>query len=104
MQTSTGHGELFDEISALALKTGLPLNEVVQEFEWALIGLALKQRGGNQSRASLDLGMHRNTFVRRIQVMRAAGREPAVIRKRTKVFPPRPVDVAVSDAVSRRRA
>lgn len=42
---------------------------VVQQFEWSLIERALREQQGNQCRAALALGIHRNTLARKINQM-----------------------------------
>jgi DNA-binding NtrC family response regulator len=56
---------------------GFVYDRALQEFERALLGLALEKVGGNQVRASRLLGISRNTLRGRVERFRERGGEPA---------------------------
>lgn len=47
---------------------GILFDEAVSEFEKRFIKRVLENHRGNQSRAALTLGIHRNTLSRKIQL------------------------------------
>jgi Fis family transcriptional regulator, factor for inversion stimulation protein len=47
---------------------GILLEEAVTEFEKRFIRRALERSRGNQSRAARELGIHRNTLSRKVEV------------------------------------
>jgi len=62
-----------DQLESLIVRmmdNGILFPEAVNEFEKKYIKRALDQAKGNQSRAALALGIHRNTLSRKIDLFK----------------------------------
>ena len=60
-----------DQLDALVgqmVERGIMFDEAVAEFEKKFIRRALDRTNGNQSRAALALGIHRNTLSRKMGI------------------------------------
>lgn len=72
------------------LSSGIPIAEAVERFEAAYVRESVRHHGGNQCRAAIDLGIHRNTLSR---ILGRGKRWIAVYRLSTgRVWPREPVD------------
>ena len=58
--------ERFDPLVEQLLKGGIFLPEAIEILEKGMIRLCLEKSGGNQSEASKQLGIHRNTLQRKM--------------------------------------
>jgi DNA-binding NtrC family response regulator len=67
---------------------GLLYSESVRRFRTEMIKQALRASRGNQARAALSLGMHRNTFQRALVELDLYGwmREERLLRRRGQNF------------------
>jgi DNA-binding NtrC family response regulator len=60
-----------DQLEALIgqmVEKGILFEEAVEEFEKKFIKRVLERANGNQSRAAKELGIHRNTLSRKIEL------------------------------------
>ncbi len=60
-----------DQLEALIgqmVEKGILFEEAVEEFEKKFIKHVLERTNGNQSRAARELGIHRNTLSRKIEL------------------------------------
>lgn len=60
-----------DQLEALIgqmIEKGILFEEAVEEFEKKFIKHVLERTNGNQSRAARELGIHRNTLSRKIEL------------------------------------
>jgi len=72
----------FDGLIEYLLKNNIFMQEAIELLERKMIGSALTQNDGNQSAASKQLGIHRNTLQRKMLEYelgngRRASRKPA---------------------------
>jgi DNA-binding protein Fis len=58
--------DLLESLVGMMVERGIRLEEAVNEFEKKFIKRVLEQLNGNQSRAALALGIHRNTLSRKV--------------------------------------
>lgn len=56
----------LETLVGMMVERGIRLEEAVNEFEKRFIKRVLEQLNGNQSRAALALGIHRNTLSRKV--------------------------------------
>ena len=56
----------LESLVVMMVERGVRLEEAVNEFEKRFIKRVLEQLNGNQSRAALALGIHRNTLSRKV--------------------------------------
>ena len=56
----------LETLVGMMVERGIRLEEAVSEFEKRFIKRVLEQLKGNQSRAALALGIHRNTLSRKV--------------------------------------
>lgn len=56
----------LETLVGMMVERGIRLEEAVSEFEKRFIKRVLEQLNGNQSRAALALGIHRNTLSRKV--------------------------------------
>lgn len=61
----------MDGIVGEMVREGIPLRDAARLFESCYIGRALASTNGNVTRASLKLGVHRNTLHGRIRTHKA---------------------------------
>ncbi len=77
----------FDGLVDLLLGANVSLQEAIEILERSMIAGALLRHRGNQSAASKQLGMHRNTLQRKVQEYelkrKPAGREARERRRQT---------------------
>lgn len=66
----------FEELVEHLLEKGFFLEEAIELLEKSLITRALAMAGGNQSRASKALGIHRNTLLRKMIEYQLDGKRP----------------------------
>jgi Fis family transcriptional regulator, factor for inversion stimulation protein len=59
-------GREFDGLVEHLLGGGVPLPEAIEILERSMIAAALNRNGGNQSAASKQLAIHRNTLQRKM--------------------------------------
>lgn len=68
-----------DQLESLIVRmmdNGILFPEAVNEFEKKYIKRALDKANGNQSRAAIALGIHRNTLSRKIDLFKLDGHRP----------------------------
>jgi len=58
--------EKFDGLVEQLLRGGVALQDAIEVLERSMIDRALEQNSGNQSAASKQLGIHRNTLQRKL--------------------------------------
>ena len=76
----------FEGLVDRLLGANVSLQEATEILERGMIAGALTRHRGNQSAASKQLGMHRNTLQRKLQeyeLKKPAGREARARRRRT---------------------
>ena len=56
----------LDELVMQTYKGGITYSEALREFKKAFLKKVLKEHNGNQCKAAVDLGMHRNSLARTI--------------------------------------
>ena len=66
----------FNALINCLLDAELFLGQAVEILEKGMIEAVLDRRGGNQSLAAKDLGIHRNTLQRKMEVYKINGRRP----------------------------
>lgn len=54
----------FEKFASEALSSGLFLREVKDRMEKAFVTIAMMRSRGNESKAAIELGVHRNTLLR----------------------------------------
>ncbi len=84
----TDLGNCATLLIATARRSQITSHELLQEVERRYLTMVLTEVGGNQCQAAHDLGMHRNTLSRRIELLgidpRACKRPPAKDQIRAK--------------------
>jgi DNA-binding NtrC family response regulator len=73
--------EQFEGLVEHFLAGNIPLHEAVEVLERSMIQRALERSRGNQSAASKLLGIHRNTFQRKMVEYGLGQRHPRARRK-----------------------
>jgi DNA-binding NtrC family response regulator len=68
--------EKFDELVQHFVDKGFFLEEAVEMLERSMIARSLNRNAGNQSAASKDLGIHRNTLQRKMVEYELEGARP----------------------------
>ncbi len=58
----------LEALIGLMVEKGILFEEAVEEFEKKFIKRVLERTNGNQSRAARELGIHRNTLSRKIEL------------------------------------
>ena len=66
----------FDALIDSLVKADLFLAQAVEVLEKGMIEAVLLRRGNNQSLAAKDLGIHRNTLQRKMDLYRIDGKRP----------------------------
>jgi Fis family transcriptional regulator len=84
--------EKFEELVQHLVDKGFFLEEAVELLERSMIERSLNRNAGNQSAASKDLGIHRNTLQRKMLEYQIAGnrltrKPPASANGRPSVIP-----------------
>jgi DNA-binding NtrC family response regulator len=59
--------EQLEKLVLQMYRSGILCSEAVQEFQKVFLMVVLRDMSGNQVRAALKLGMHRNTLRRNLQ-------------------------------------
>ena len=71
----------FEGLVECLLKGNVSLQDAVELLERSMIGAALERSGGNQSAASRQLQIHRNTLQRKMVEYGLGNRRPRARRK-----------------------
>ena len=66
----------FDSLIDKLIAADLFLAQAVEVLEKGMIEAVLARRGNNQSLAAKDLGIHRNTLQRKMELYRIDGKRP----------------------------
>ncbi|MGH9863672.1 MAG: helix-turn-helix domain-containing protein [Candidatus Acidiferrales bacterium] len=64
--------EQLETLIAQLVERGILYDEAVTQFEKRFIGRVLEKNRGNLTRAARDLGIHRNTLSRKIELYKLA--------------------------------
>jgi len=73
--------EKFEGLVAHLLEGNIFLEEAIEILERGMIERALERTGGNQSEASKQLGIHRNTLQKKLLQYNLANSRPRLRRK-----------------------
>jgi DNA-binding NtrC family response regulator len=73
--------EKFEGLVEHLLSGNIFLEEAIELLERRMIQRTLERTAGNQSEASKQLGIHRNTLQKKLVAYGLAGRRPRVVRK-----------------------